>query len=616
MTRKIHSISLRASAAAVVAFLLAFTISSCENTLVEAAKAIQAEAASPLISMSSTDNTLLASGANIGFDMLSLGSTRDILLTIGNSGKSDLAIDPTGITVTMDAGTEPSTFIVSIQPSATIPVGQNATLKVSFSPTLTIGAKSATIVIPTNDVNIPKYTLKVTGAGSIAPTGLSATIANHQTTLTWPVISSATGYNLYWSTTSDPTIATATKIENASSPYVHSKLSNNINYYYILTAISSAGESFPSSIITAMPMQSVVYVNSYNRVNIYPIDNETGALGALISGQYFYPGQISSIAVDKARKYAYLVDRGYAQVYSYEINSGTGALSDAGSPVSTGASSFPSYIVIDSGSGFVYVVNSGPKNIIGYSVNSLDGSLTALTSGFPVTLANEQINGVTISPSRPFIYFSTYDFNSTPYKGHIYSQSINTGTGKLLPVGTPTETLCFPGPIAFSLAGDFLYVTNQSDHPSSVDFYSYPVISSSGVLETPPISNSINRVSVNNIRNSELAIDPLGRFLFVGNYMNDNSITVFRISNGALSIVPVGGNDSLSISYAPGYMAVDTNGHCLYVVNGSKIESYYINQTTGSLTGLATTETRELGDYDNGYGGYVLVRDITVVSLP
>ncbi len=444
----------------------------------------------------------------------------------------------------------------------------------------------------------------------------TSSAANHQVTLTWPDAAGATSYNLYWSTSLNPTIATSTKIIDVSSPYIHEGLANNFDYYYFLTAIFPVGESKPSEVTKAMPMKSVVYVNSYNRVNIYPVDNATGALGALVSGQSFYPGQISSIAVDKARKYAYVVDRGYSQVYSYEINSTTGAISDAGSPVSTGTSSFSRDIVIDSGSGYVYVVNSGTKNIMGYGVNSLDGSLNVLTSGFPVSLADEQINGVSISPGRPFIYFSTYDFNSVPYKGHIYSYSINTSTGGLSPIGTPTETPCFPGPIAFSLTGGSLYVTNQSDHPSSVDFFSYPVISSTGFLETPPVSNSINRVSLNNIRNSDLATDPLGRFLFVGNYMSDNSLTVFKSINGLLSIVPVSGKDSLSIPYAPGCMAVDTNGHCLYVVNGSKIETYSINQTTGALTWMTTTETRVLGDYDNGTGGYVLIRDITVVSLP
>jgi len=82
------------------------------------------------------------------------------------------------------------------------------------------------------------------------------------------------------------------------------------------------------------------------------------------------------------------------------------------------------------------------------------------------------------------------------------------------------------------------------------------------------------------------------------------------MNNGLLSVVPVEGKDSLLINYEPGHMAVDTSGHCLYVQNKSKIESYSINQTTGELTWLATTinETSDDATY--------WVRDITVVSLP
>ncbi len=440
--------------------------------------------------------------------------------------------------------------------------------------------------------------------------------ANHSVTLSWPGTAGATSYNLYWSNNSNPTPATATKIRNVSSPYVHEGLTNEREYYYLLTASIPEGESKPSAVTKAKPMQTVIYVNSFNRVNIYPVDNTTGTLGALVNGPNFGTGQISNIAVDTARKYAYLADRYNAKVYSYKINSDTGVLTSVGSPVvSTGSE--PSYIVIDSSSGYVYVVNTGAKNIMGYRVNSLDGSLTGLGSEFPVSLANEQINGVSISPYQPFIYFSTYDFNSEPFKGHIYSRSINTSTGELSIIGS-TEIPCFPGSIVFDSTGDFLYVTNQSYSSYSVDMYSYPVISSSGYLGAR-VANTINWLGqYQNMRNTDLAVDPLGRFLFVGGFggvvNEETSLTVFKINNGTLSVVPVDGKDSLPISYEPGYMAVDTNGHCLYVVNGSKIESYSINQTTGALTWMSTTETLVSGD-EPGLG-YYLIRDITVVSLP
>jgi len=51
-------------------------------------------------------------------------------------------------------------------------------------------------------------------------------------------------------------------------------------------------------------------------------------------------------------------------------------------------------------------------------------------------------------------------------------------------------------------------------------------------------------------------------------------------------------------------MAVDTLGNCLYVANGNFVESYSIDQTSGALTWLETT--------DNGSH----IWDMTVVSLP
>ena len=98
----------------------------------------------------------------------------------------------------MDAGTEAGSFLVSAQSSVSIPEGESGTITISFIPALTIGNKSAKISIPTNDLALPLYEIKVTGAGTTIPTGITATSANHQSTLTWPSISSVSSYNLYW----------------------------------------------------------------------------------------------------------------------------------------------------------------------------------------------------------------------------------------------------------------------------------------------------------------------------------------------------------------------------------------------------------------------------------
>lgn len=84
-----------------------------------------------------------------------------------------------------------------------------------------------------------------------APTGVTATGGANQVTISWPAVSAATSYNIYWSTTSGVTKANGTKITAATSPYVQSGLADGTTYYYVVTAVNSAGESAASAQATA-----------------------------------------------------------------------------------------------------------------------------------------------------------------------------------------------------------------------------------------------------------------------------------------------------------------------------------------------------------------------------
>ena len=89
-----------------------------------------------------------------------------------------------------------------------------------------------------------------------APTGVSATAGNGQTTVSWSSVSGATSYNIYWSTTSGVTKTTGTKLTGATSSYLHSGLTNGTTYYYVVTAVNSYGESSESSQVSAIPTLS------------------------------------------------------------------------------------------------------------------------------------------------------------------------------------------------------------------------------------------------------------------------------------------------------------------------------------------------------------------------
>jgi fibronectin type 3 domain-containing protein len=89
-----------------------------------------------------------------------------------------------------------------------------------------------------------------------APAGITATGGASQVSLSWSPVSGASSYNLYWSTTTGVTKTNGTKIANAVSPYIQTGLAAGSTYYYVVTAVNSAGEgpaSAQASAATSAP---------------------------------------------------------------------------------------------------------------------------------------------------------------------------------------------------------------------------------------------------------------------------------------------------------------------------------------------------------------------------
>ena len=151
----------------VVCAALAFAVFSCRNALTKGVKELQTEAVSPRLSLnvaSTSSTTAVGANGELAFPNTSPGGIYDLELTIANSGKSSLAIDLDNISITSTNGTEDGSFDFVTNPQASIAAGKSSTFILRFSPT-SIGAKSATISIPSNDAITPLFSFTVNGSG-------------------------------------------------------------------------------------------------------------------------------------------------------------------------------------------------------------------------------------------------------------------------------------------------------------------------------------------------------------------------------------------------------------------------------------------------------------------
>jgi fibronectin type 3 domain-containing protein len=93
-----------------------------------------------------------------------------------------------------------------------------------------------------------------TGNGATAPavpTGLTATAANAQVSLTWTASPNATSYNVKRATTTGGPYATISSPTAAS--FTNASLTNGTTYFYVVSAVNSAGQSANSSEASAQP---------------------------------------------------------------------------------------------------------------------------------------------------------------------------------------------------------------------------------------------------------------------------------------------------------------------------------------------------------------------------
>jgi fibronectin type 3 domain-containing protein len=208
------------------------------------------------------------------------------------------------------------------------------------------------------------------------PTGLMATAASAQVSLTWSASATATSYNVKRSTTTGGPYATISS--PTSTTFTDTGLTNGTMYFYVVSAVNSTGESANSAQASATPTA--------------PTQAPAAPGGLIATGgnaQVALTWTASSGATSYHLKRATTTGGPYTQV----------AAPTAANFTDTG---------LTNGTTYFYVVSA--LNSIGESANSAQASATPANTPVDVTITINPANTHAISP---YIYGLNFYFGNT-----------------------------------------------------------------------------------------------------------------------------------------------------------------------------------------------------------
>jgi hypothetical protein len=182
---------------------------------------------------------LNSSASSLSFGNVNAGTSSTQSVTLTNAGNSNVTIS--SVTV---AGAKFSASGVS--GGLILSPGQNAALNVTFSPSAA-GSLTGSVTVASNASNSPAV-ISISGAGVVS--------VAHSVSLAWTADSSPLiGYNVYRATVSGGPYTKLNLPSLSAAQYTDSTVQGGHTFYYVVTAVSSAGaeSSFSAEVSAIVP---------------------------------------------------------------------------------------------------------------------------------------------------------------------------------------------------------------------------------------------------------------------------------------------------------------------------------------------------------------------------
>jgi 6-phosphogluconolactonase len=330
----------------------------------------------------------------------------------------------------------------------------------------------------------------------------------------------------------------------------------------------------------------------------FSVDPNTGVLTPVPGSPFQAGAEPAGMTADLSGKFLYEVSNipgtGVTLtngLTAFAINQSTGALTlIPGSPFSSGIGiGSPS---VDSTGKFLYASGAtadpaSTESIFGFSIDATTGALTPVSQAACVNPGNGagSAGSVTADPVAA-LFFALDSTTSISSSGNVCAFSLNSEGALQSVTGSPyslgTAVLMSPVEITVDSFGQFVYVANKSGAGISA----FSVTPGVGALTQVQGSPFALGPTAGNDLSASLAVDPLGRFL----YVLDDAYSVWGYSinrsTGVLSLLD-GFPFNEPVQSTP--LVVDPSGKFLFrgtqfANQPPSVSGYAIDQTTGVLT--------------------------------
>jgi 6-phosphogluconolactonase len=219
---------------------------------------------------------------------------------------------------------------------------------------------------------------------------------------------------------------------------------------------------------------------------------------------------------------------------------------------------------------FAYVASTNSENLLGFRIDAVTGDLTPVP-GSPFATGQLGNHSVVIDQAGRFVYVISGEDNVIGYK-------IEPFTGRLTPIPGGTFVITHVQALAIDPLGQYAYGVSSQENVVSA----YRIDQATGqlsLLPGTPLPTGSNM--------SSITVDPLGKFVYVGNSQGADTVSGFSINptNGTLTVIP---GSPFTVGFGPQSIVIDSLDRFAYVAgNASNTYAFSINAATGALTPLS-----------------------------